>query len=197
MTTTTAFLWVGNHPGLDFVNTTPVIDGTAVELLPDLDSLLSWCGEAGILRAGLTGRFAGLDGRVAAEIVQWTHDLRAVLRALLEAPDPPAHDYADLNRVLTGFTGSPVMTSQPRPHLDLLAEGPAEQLQLDLVRATTAALFELDPTRIRRCANPTCVLIFHDTSKGGQRRWCDMTLCGNRAKAIAHYRRRHRNPLTN
>lgn len=196
MSTTTAFLWVGNHPGLDFVNTHPVIDGTAAELLPDLDSLLTWCDEAGVLREGITTRLAGLDGRAAAEVVSWSHDLRAALRAPLEAPDPASHGYTDLNRVLTDLTGSLIMTSQPGPHLDLLAEGPAEQLQLDLARATTAALFELDPTRIRRCANPTCVLIFHDTSKGGQRRWCDMTLCGNRAKATAHYRRRQHHQLT-
>lgn len=192
----TAFLWVGNHPGLDFVNTKPVIDGAAVELLPSLDSLLAWCDRAGVLRDGLAARLADLDGRAATEVVQWSHDLRAALRTLLEAPDPAADGFTDLNRVLTGLTGSLIMTGRPRPHLDLLAEGAAEQLRLDLARATTAALFELDPTRIRRCANPTCVLIFHDTSKGGQRRWCDMSLCGNRAKAIAHYRRRQRDPLT-
>lgn len=187
-----AFIWVGNHPGLDLVNTTPVIDGATVELLPDLDSLLTWCDEAGVLRDGLTARLVGLDGRAAANVVQWSHALRAALRALLETPDPPTHGYTDLNRVLTGLSGSLVMASQPWPRLDLLAEGPTEQLQLDLAQVTTVALSELDPTRIRRCANPACVLIFHDTSKGGQRRWCDMTLCGNRAKATAHYRRHQR-----
>jgi len=188
----TAFIWVGNHPGLDFVNTAPVIQGATVELLADLDSLVTWCHEAGVLRDGLAGRLVGLSDRAAAELVQWSHDLRAALRALLDAPVPLAGGYTELNRVLAGLTGSLVMTDQPRPRLDLLAEGPAEQLQLDLVQATTAALSQLDPTRIRRCANAECVLIFHDKSKGGQRRWCDMTVCGNRAKAAAHYRRRRR-----
>lgn len=41
--------------------------------------------------------------------------------------------------------------------------------------------------RIRRCTNPQCLFLFIDASKNGTRRWCDMTTCGNRAKAKRHY----------
>lgn len=41
--------------------------------------------------------------------------------------------------------------------------------------------------RIRRCANPECLWLFIDESRMGTRRWCDMTSCGNRAKARRHY----------
>ncbi|WP_406117337.1 CGNR zinc finger domain-containing protein [Streptomyces virginiae] len=44
--------------------------------------------------------------------------------------------------------------------------------------------------RIRKCANPPCPLHFLDTSRKGQRRWCSMAVCGNRAKARRH-RTRH------
>jgi len=40
---------------------------------------------------------------------------------------------------------------------------------------------------IRRCANPDCLWLFVDESRNGTRRWCDMTSCGNRAKARRHY----------
>lgn len=43
--------------------------------------------------------------------------------------------------------------------------------------------------RIRRCANDKCQWVFVDRSKGGTRRWCDMSSCGNRAKAHRHYAR--------
>jgi predicted RNA-binding Zn ribbon-like protein len=43
--------------------------------------------------------------------------------------------------------------------------------------------------RIRRCANDKCRWVFVDRSKGGTRRWCDMSSCGNRAKAHRHYAR--------
>jgi predicted RNA-binding Zn ribbon-like protein len=42
--------------------------------------------------------------------------------------------------------------------------------------------------RVRRCADAGCTRVFHDESKNGRRRWCDMKSCGNRAKAARHRR---------
>ena len=44
--------------------------------------------------------------------------------------------------------------------------------------------------RVRECDNPACRYLFLDASKAGTRRWCDMSSCGNRAKAHRHYRKR-------
>jgi len=43
--------------------------------------------------------------------------------------------------------------------------------------------------RVRQCAGEKCSWLFLDTSRGGQRRWCDMQACGNRAK-VRRFRRR-------
>jgi predicted RNA-binding Zn ribbon-like protein len=43
--------------------------------------------------------------------------------------------------------------------------------------------------RVRQCANPACGWLFLDASKSGNRRWCSMSACGNRAKAHRHYQR--------
>jgi len=43
--------------------------------------------------------------------------------------------------------------------------------------------------RVRQCSNPECGWLFLDNSKSGNRRWCSMTACGNRAKAHRHYLR--------
>lgn len=45
--------------------------------------------------------------------------------------------------------------------------------------------------RIRIC--PNCRWLFLDRSRNRSRLWCDMTVCGNRAKARRHYRRRRAN----
>ncbi len=42
--------------------------------------------------------------------------------------------------------------------------------------------------RIRTC--PNCDWLFFDRSRNGSRIWCDMAVCGNRAKARRHHRRR-------
>ena len=46
--------------------------------------------------------------------------------------------------------------------------------------------------RVRQCANPACGWLFLDNSKSGNRRWCSMSACGNRAKAHRHYLRQKR-----
>jgi predicted RNA-binding Zn ribbon-like protein len=45
-------------------------------------------------------------------------------------------------------------------------------------------------SRIRKCHGQNCNWIFLDTSRRGNRRWCDMTVCGNRAKARSFYERK-------
>ena len=44
--------------------------------------------------------------------------------------------------------------------------------------------------RVHQCANPLCRWMFLDETKGGNRRWCSMAACGNRAKAHRHYLKR-------
>jgi predicted RNA-binding Zn ribbon-like protein len=46
--------------------------------------------------------------------------------------------------------------------------------------------------QVSRCANPDCLFLFVDTSRAGNRRWCSMSSCGNRAKARRHYHRAKR-----
>lgn len=43
------------------------------------------------------------------------------------------------------------------------------------------------PERLKICAH--CGWLFLDLSKNRSRIWCDMAVCGNRAKASRHYRR--------
>lgn len=50
-------------------------------------------------------------------------------------------------------------------------------------------------SRIKRCEGRNCAIPFVDTSRPGNRRWCSMERCGNRAKVAAH-RRRHRQEVS-
>lgn len=42
--------------------------------------------------------------------------------------------------------------------------------------------------RLKICAQPPCAMLFLDISRSGQRRWCSMNVCGNRAKKM-NYRK--------
>jgi predicted RNA-binding Zn ribbon-like protein len=58
-----------------------------------------------------------------------------------------------------------------------------------LVIAAADLLTSENLQRVRRCANPQCSWMFVDTSKNKKRRWCEMDVCGNQAKARGHYAR--------
>jgi predicted RNA-binding Zn ribbon-like protein len=40
--------------------------------------------------------------------------------------------------------------------------------------------------RIKSCPGESCAWLFVDTSRNGSRRWCEMQICGNRAKVRRH-----------
>lgn len=56
--------------------------------------------------------------------------------------------------------------------------------------AFLSAMRLLEPARLGRVKIcPNCHWLYLDESRNRSRRWCDMTVCGNRAKAQRHYRR--------
>jgi predicted RNA-binding Zn ribbon-like protein len=59
-----------------------------------------------------------------------------------------------------------------------------------IVSAATDLLLDARVTRLRSCASPQCGRLFLDESRNGMRRWCDMQVCGSRAKARRYYERR-------
>jgi predicted RNA-binding Zn ribbon-like protein len=50
-------------------------------------------------------------------------------------------------------------------------------------------LKDYEPDRLKTCDNPTCAMLFYDRGKNNRRRWCTMSICGNRDK-VANYRAR-------
>ncbi|HET7176992.1 MAG TPA: ABATE domain-containing protein [Gammaproteobacteria bacterium] len=69
--------------------------------------------------------------------------------------------------------------------------GPAAALLVTLAREAVQLFGGDDVGLIRQCHSPTCTLYFIDTSRRGDRQWCSMSACGNKAKA-AGFRRRQR-----
>jgi len=71
--------------------------------------------------------------------------------------------------------------------------GPAQALDRPLwpiVRSAAELLTSDEVPHLRECDSETCSWLFVDRSRNRRRRWCDMSTCGNRAKARRHYQRR-------
>jgi predicted RNA-binding Zn ribbon-like protein len=80
----------------------------------------------------------------------------------------PRIDPSTLTRTLvTPVTGTQVLGAAAADAIDLVASAASR--------------------RLRMCAGDHCLLLFLDTSRPGNRRWCSMQRCGNRNK-ISTYR---------
>jgi predicted RNA-binding Zn ribbon-like protein len=53
----------------------------------------------------------------------------------------------------------------------------------EIARSAADLLTSGDRDRVKECASATCEWVFLDRSRNHSRRWCDMSDCGNRAKA--------------
>ncbi len=184
------FFWIGNHPGLDFVNTEAVDDrGERLELLGSWDDVVAWAEAAGVVTT-LRDAWPAVDDRQARSALDWARRLRAGARQTL---DPEANDPdGGANWLAEAVADVPVRLvyrpDTPRGTPPVTGRDPVDSLRLALALAVLDAT-QLDRSRVRRCESEQCVLVFYDTSKNRSRRWCDMAVCGNRAKAAAHYQR--------
>ncbi len=168
----------GEPLSLDLLNTVWVDAGGTHDLLMTLDGLALWL-RTHDLPYSQSETTRALLLRTRAAIAEHLANLSGT------SPTEP------LNAVLRRGAVQPVLTPDgPRdvPVLDAPEHLPAWHCARDYLR-----LLALDVRRIRRCAHPDCVLHFYDTSAKGDRRWCSMASCGNRAKAARHYQRAKEN----
>ena len=61
----------------------------------------------------------------------------------------------------------------------------------DIARSAADLLTSGEHDRIKECASTTCEWVFLDRSRNRSRRWCDMSDCGNRAKARRFQAKKH------
>ena len=194
------FLFVGNHVCLDFINTQLVINERPVDLLATFSDLVSWLGQAHLLTEEKVKKLDRQWGGQAkgAQTLEQARAFRGTLREMVEriasgrpVPQPAVEAINDLLRYRIGY--SQLTRRKGKFERGYQAESQdANQLLGLLAEAASDLLCTCDLSLIKKCQNPACVLFFYDTTKNHARHWCSMSLCGNRSKVAAHYRR-HRN----
>lgn len=63
-------------------------------------------------------------------------------------------------------------------------------VDLATARSALGLIASADTERLKIC--PNCEWLFIDRSRNRSRTWCDMAVCGNRAKARLHYQRKRK-----
>jgi predicted RNA-binding Zn ribbon-like protein len=125
------------------------------------------------------------------EALELRTDLDRLFHAFASGTTLTGNALFNVNRALRGsFRSSRLVIVDGRPVLRERHEsnGPVAVLA-PIATAAATLMTEADPGRLRQCAGAACTRWFLDTSKGGQRQWCSMAACGNRAKS-ARFRAR-------
>ena len=86
---------------------------------------------------------------------------------------------------LSPFEGRYVWSWAPR-------ENAAEAVLGPIALSALTILTQGDLSRIKQCQGEKCGWLFFDTTKNKSRRWCEMEICGNRAKQRRHSARARR-----
>lgn len=192
-------LFLADSRGLDFLNSIATPLDVPVDWISNGRDFLSWLEQtgfvpksilAGIARAAVPGELDAIAARARA-LREWfrgfvkKHKGKPLKRAALAELGP-------LNQLLSRdeefWQIGPREGGEAHGALDLKIERrwrSSDMLLLPIARAMAEVVTECDFTYVRACEGSTCTLYFFDRTRGRARRWCSMSVCGNRAKQAA------------
>ena len=133
-----------------------------------------------------------LIGRVAA----LAEALKRGFEALSRGQTPPARSLSLLNREIRNANANLEIVEEDGSFRWEWRESSPLALERPLwpIASDAGDLFTQEhPSRLKVCHSDPCHWLFFDTSKNSSRLWCDMAVCGNRAKA-RRFRKRHGAP---
>ncbi|MEE1938577.1 CGNR zinc finger domain-containing protein [Streptomyces sp. TRM 70361] len=181
-------------PGLrlvrDLINTLDV--GTGADSLATEDGLAAFAHTHRLTGPGLTKR--DLPG-----IVRLREGLRAVCLAHNSGTPVPPETAVGLAALLRRTPLAVVFDAAGTATLEPVLPGPdgpgetatgAAALTARIAAAVAAAAADGTWTRLKACEAGDCHWAYYDRSPAGRRRWCDMAVCGSRAKMRAYRARR-------
>jgi predicted RNA-binding Zn ribbon-like protein len=178
---------------LDFVNTLDERPRGGRERLNSPEDMVAWARQAGLIEAAqaVTLPSPHQEAELAEAIA-----LRELIFATVELirGRRPADDALTpaWNLWLERLAKSRQLTVGPQGMAWHQQESPTSLAGLMPPIAQAAMDLFQDPARcarLRICAAANCDWVFLDKSPRGNRIWCDMSVCGNRAKAARHYHR--------
>jgi len=188
------FIFVGEHPAIDFANTFSMLNGEGTEHLRSWTDVIDWFSLTGLSKEqGLK-----LPGARGAEALRSVVEIRQAWAAELPrlvAGEKVSDKFLErVNRLLAEDIFHEELRREKGTGYRLVRSGSqllGEKLALALLaRQIAVFLAEANLSYLHRCANTaSCVLYFYDTTKNHRRQWCSVASCGNRYK-VAQFRKR-------
>lgn len=204
--TTPPALFIADSLGLDFLNSIAVPVDATVEFIGNGEDLLSWLDQAhlvpkDVLEQFRSGAAPGELDAVATHARAFREWFRGFVREHMGKPlsDDAVAALDPLNRILARDEayGQIVARSDSEgaePTSGLTFESrrrwrSSDTLLIPIARSIADLLTTENFSDVKACQGHACTLLFVDHTRGRARRWCNMAVCGNRAKQAAHRER--------
>ena len=197
------FEWVGGNLSLNFNNTVAWLSGEppAHNRIGSYRDLLYWARQAGLISSDAHRKLnaeARRRPRAAARVLQRAYAVRSTIHGVFSAVargnEPDEEQIESLNELLSRVPLRLRFTAQTQGFgWDWSGAGTDLSQVLWPIIWSAASLLNSDQlSHVRQCEAERCGWLFVDRSRRGNRKWCDMRDCGNRAKARRHYERQRR-----
>ncbi|MCL4395887.1 MAG: CGNR zinc finger domain-containing protein [Chloroflexi bacterium] len=182
---------------LNFANTLYGHGKTPIhEYLFGYPDLTVWCSRVGIVskeHSAYLMRLALRQPNVALSVFHRAIALREtifrVFTAVADARPPLTADISALDSARTeALAHSRVVAGGKGYSVEWPSRGALDRLLWPISLSAVDLLVSPDLDRVRHCAG--CDWLFLDTSRNHMRRWCSMSVCGNRAKVRRYLARK-------
>jgi predicted RNA-binding Zn ribbon-like protein len=203
------FKLIGGLSSVDFVNTvggreSAITTGKSrdyqatirSERLDDYEDLLAWGKKSGLLTVGevkTLERKANEEPKAAAAVVERAVKLREAVyrlfKAAIEGWPPEAEDLDTLNEELFLARAHENLVFSKNGFRFHWTDILLDRVLWTLAQSAAETLTSEKLSRIKQCRGEHCGWMFLDTSRSGNRIWCDMRDCGNLAK-VHRFRRK-------
>ncbi|MBL4711223.1 MAG: CGNR zinc finger domain-containing protein [Gammaproteobacteria bacterium] len=201
--------FIADNRALDFLNSVVSPSGTEIEWLSNGSDLLDWLEQARLVSVAELKPFRNKKYLHACDAVAaQARELREWIRTFVMAYAGRSVDEAALskldfiNKLLE--RGSSFNQINLSPLTENNHENGSSPLQcqrkyryqepqdllIPIADVMSELLCEVNFWHVKQCEGPTCTMMFNDVSKNHRRRWCMMSVCGNRAKAAQHRARK-------
>ena len=195
-------MFVGDAPGLDFLNSIATPVDTPLDWIDDGGGLLNWLEQAQLVPADMLKRIRreALPGELD-EVADQARHLREWFRGFVRkhkgrpltakslAELEPLNRLLERDDIYKRIVSGPKDEQQPLRLRTIRRWRTPEALLSPIGEALAQLVCVEDFADVKACEGPACTLLFADHTRGRTRRWCSMAICGNRAKQAAH---RHR-----
>jgi len=192
---------IGGIACLNFANTSSGRGSPRhLEHLRSYDLLLVWAEHAGLLTSALRQSLSDLalaQPAAAARVLRQALALREAIyttaEALAHRAALPADELLTLNQLLSrAMSQATVRPCASGFTWDWAGAEPALDRPLwPIARSAAELLTGSAHEQVKQCPGAHCGWVFLDLTKNHRRRWCEMEVCGSRAK-VRRYRERRR-----